>query len=378
MKTKIAIALLIVLAVGGGLAAIKVSQIKTLIAAGASFAPPPEAISSAEPRVEQWQSTLSAIGTITAAQGVTITPDIPGTIREIAFESGAEVETGALLVRLDTSTEEAQLNAIEAQVELARVNLERITTLRKENMISQAELDAAMATLRQNQANGEAIRATIEKKMLRAPFTGRLGIRQVNLGEFLDAGKAVVSLQSLAPIYANFSLPQQELSRLKAGMDVRLKTDAFPDRDFSGKLSAINPALNESTRAIGLQATFENAELLLRPGMFARIEVLLPEQKEVLVIPATAVLSAPYGDSVYIIESRPKTNAPAGETELAVRQQFIRTGPARGDFVAVETGLKPGERVVSAGAFKLRNGMVVVENNDLKPEASSTPKPSDS
>ena len=200
MKAKITLGIVIVLAVVGGLGGIKMMQFKALMAAGKSFVPPPESVSSFVARQEKWQGTLSAIGSITAVQGVTITPEIAGTISEIAFESGAVVAKGDLLLRLDTSSEEAQLRAIEAQVELARLNLERERSLRSQNMISQSELDTAEATLKQNQANADAIRATIEKKTIRAPFAGRLGIRQVNLGQYLDTGKPLVSLQSLAPI----------------------------------------------------------------------------------------------------------------------------------------------------------------------------------
>jgi membrane fusion protein (multidrug efflux system) len=243
-------------------------------------------------------------------------------------------------------------------------------------MIPQSELDTAEATLKQTKANADGVRATIEKKTLRAPFAGRLGIRLVNLGQYLEAGKPIVSLQSLAPIYADFSLPQQELARLKTGMRVRVTTDAYPDRRFDGTLTALNPDLDPSTRSVGLQATFENPDQLLRPGMFARVEVLLPEEQNVLVIPATSVLSAPYGDSVYVIEPKPAgTNGAPG---LTVRQQIIRTGRARGDFLAVESGLKSGDRIVSSGIFKLRNGMAVVENNELAPKNNLAPRPSDS
>ena len=376
MIRKILLAVFIVLLVLGGLAGVKALQIKKLIADGKSFAPPPESVSSALVREEKWQDTLTSIGSVVAVQGVTVSPEIPGIIREISFESGAVVSQGDLLVRLDTSLEEAQLRALQAQEELAQLNLTRERTLRSQNMVSQAELDAAESTLKQTQGNADAIRATIQKKTIRAPFAGRLGIRLVNLGQYIDTGKPIVSLQSLTPIYADFSLPQQELARLKTGMRVRVTTDTYPDRQFEGTLTAINPDLDPSTRSVGLQATFANPDQLLRPGMFARAEVLLPEEQPVLVIPATAVLSATYGDSVYVIESKPgKDN---GKPQLVVRQQFIRTGGARGDFVSVESGLKVGERIVSAGIFKLRNGMAVIESNELAPKSDLAPRPSDS
>jgi membrane fusion protein (multidrug efflux system) len=376
MKSKIGVAILLVLLVVGALAGVKVLQIGQLMAAGKSFTQPPESISSAEVRQEDWQSAFTAIGSVTAMQGVTIAPELAGTITEIAFEPGAVVNKGDLLVRLDTSAEVAQLRALEAQVELARLNLERERTLRSQDLISQSELDGAEATLKQNQASADAIKASIDKKTIRAPFSGRLGIRLANLGQFLDVGKPIVSLQSLSPIYADFSLPQQDLAQLKTGLKVRLTIDAFPDKAFEGSLTAINPDLDATTRSVGLQATFENTDQLLRPGMFARVEVLLPEQKSVLVIPITSILSAPYGDSVYVIEPAPaKDGAPPG---LTVRQQFVKVGRARGDFIAVESGLKVGDRVVSSGVFKLRNGMPVVENNKITPKSSDVPHPADS
>jgi len=373
---RIAIAVFLVLLVVGGLAGVKILQFRKLIAAGKSYAPPPESVSSAPVREEKWQGTLSAIGSITAAQGVTVTPEIAGTVREIAFESGAVVAKGDLLVRLDTSSEEAHLRALEAQEELARLNLARDRSLCDQKMISQSQLDDTESTLKQTQGNADAVRATIAKKTIRAPFAGRLGLRLVNLGQYLDAGKPIVSLQSLTPVYADFSLPQQVLARLKTGMTVRVTTDAYPGREFDGALFAINPDLDPQTRSVGLRAAFDNPDQSLRPGMFVRVEVLLPEQEPVLAIPATAVLSAPYGDSVYVIEPKPgSTNA---QPALVVRQQFIRTGRARGDFVSVESGLKPGQRVVSSGIFKLRNGMSVIENNDLAPKVDLAPRPADS
>jgi len=244
--------------------------------------------------------------------------------------------------------------------------------LRTNNTVSQSELDAVEATLKQEQGNADTIRATIEKKTIRAPFAGQLGIRLVNLGELLDVGKPIVSLQALSPVFADFSLPQQELARLKTGLAVRVSSDTYPDQHFDGTLTAINPDLDSTTRSVRLQATFENAEKQLHPGMFVRVEVIFPEEQTVLAVPATAILSAPYGDSVYVIESN-RTNS-----TLVARQQFVRTGRSRGDFISVETGLKAGDRVVSAGIFKLRNGMPVQENNNLAPKAVEKPSPSDS
>lgn len=374
MKLRIAAAIVLVVLVVGALAGIKTMQIRKMIAGGKAMPRQTETVSTVVARQDTWPNTLGAIASITAVRGVTVTPDIPGTVVEIAFESGATVKEGDLLVRLDVSSETAQLAAVQAQVELSRVNLERVATLRKEKMVSQSDLDTAEATLKQTQANAEAIRATINKKTIRAPFAGKLGIRQINLGEYLDTGKAIVSLQSLSPVYAGFTLPQQEIAKLKPGLSVRLTTDAYPGQEFEGTLSALNPDLNAQTRSVTVQATFENKEQLLRPGMFARAEVVLPQETQVLAIPATAILSSPYGDSVYIVKEETDTNG----TYLAASQQFVRTGRARGDFVSVESGLKSGDKIVKDGVFKLRNKAAIKENNEMAPKASETPTPADS
>jgi membrane fusion protein, multidrug efflux system len=374
MMRKIIAAVALVLLVAGALVGIKALQIKTLAAAAKSFAPPPEAVAVATVHQEQWQGTLTAIGSITAVQGVTITPEIAGIVAEISFESGAVVAKGDPMVRLDTSSEEAQLRAVEAQLDLARLNLEREKSLRKENMVSQADLDTADATMKQTQANADTIRATIAKKTIRAPFAGRLGIRQVNLGQFVDVGKPIVWLQTVNPVYADFALPQQEMAQLTNGLPARLQIDAYPDRPFKGVLTAVNPGLDQVTRSVGLRATFENPDQLLRPGMFVRVELLLPEHQDVLVVPATSVQRAPSGDSVYVVEA----DGAEGKGGLKVRQQLVKLGQERGDFISIQTGLNKGDRVVSAGQFKLRAGMAVVEENSVVPKAAEAPRPSDS
>ncbi len=372
MKRKLIVGLIIVVAVAGGLGLVKALQIKKLIAS--QMTPPPETIAIATASQEKWQETLPAIGSVVAAQGVTVAPEIAGTITEIAFESGAHVSKGDLLVKLDTSSEDAQLRAAEAQVQLAKLNEDRARTLRADKTVSQAELDQAEETLLQMQANADTIHATIEKKTIRAPFDGQLGIRLVNLGEQLDVGKGIVSLQSLSPVYVDFSLPQQELSQLQTGLVVRVTSDAYPGQKFDGELMAINPDLNAVTRSIQLRARVANTEKRLRPGMFVRAEVELSGNQEVLVIPSTAVLSAPYGDAVYLVQSQ-TTN---GVTSLIAQQKFIRTGRAHGDFVSVESGLQAGDRVVSAGLFKLHNGSSVQEGGTNTPPVSLTPNPPNS
>ena len=278
---------------------------------------------------------------------------------------------GDVLLRLDTSTEEAQLRAAEAQADLMKVTAERTRKLQADNTSSQSELDQAEAGLKQADANADNIRALIAKKTIRAPFTGQLGIRLVNLGEQLAVGKGIVSLQALSPVFADFTLPQQDLEKISSGLSVRVTSDTFPDKDFQGEITAINPDLDAATRSVRGRAKFANTDKLLRPGMFVRAEVKLPGDQQVLVIPATALLSAPYGDSVFVIEP----SVTEGKTNLIVQQKFVRTGRMQGDFVSVESGLKAGDKVVSAGLFKLRNGMAVVENNEIVPKTSNTPTP---
>jgi len=345
-----------------------------MIAFGKSFVPPPETISSAVAHEEKWRDTLTAVGSIDPQNGVTLASEVAGTVAEIAVADGSVVEKGDLLLRLDTSSEEAQLRAAEAQTELSRLNAERTRSLHSDNTVSQSELDQAEATLKQNQANADVIRAAIEKKTIRAPFAGRLGIWQVNVGASLDARRALVSLQSLTPVYADFSLPQQNLSQLKTGQAVQVTCDAYPGQKFDGVLTAINPDLDAATRSVPLRATFDNTNQLLRPGMFVRVEVVLPEEKPVLAIPSTAVLSAPFGDSVFVITPQ----IASGVTNLVVQQKFIRTGRTHGDFISVESGLNAGDRVVSAGIFKLRNGVSVQENNEGSPKPSLSPNPPNS
>jgi len=374
MKLKVVLAVIVVVVVLAVVGGVKALQIGTLIKAGKAFHPPPETVSSAVARTDKWQATINAVGSVTAAQGVNVTAELSGTVRELAFESGALVAKGDLLIRLDTTTEEAQLRSLEATAALTKLNVERNRALFADKTISAEVLQTSEAQFQQATADADATRAIIAKKTLRAPFAGRLGIRQVNLGEYIEAGKTIiVSLQSLDSVYAEFSLPQQELSKLKPGLSVRLTSDTYPGKQFDGVLTSLNPDLDATTRAIRLQATFENKDYLLRPGMFVRTEVLLPGDQEVLIIPTPSVLSAPYGDSVYVISS--STN---GDKGLVVRQQFIRTGRAKGDYVSVEAGLKAGDKIASSGLFKLRNGANVVENNELTPKPEQSPKPGNS
>jgi membrane fusion protein, multidrug efflux system len=332
-------------------------------------------VTSAVAKEEDWAPILSSVGSISPVQGALVSAELAGVVSRIGFENGAAAKKGDLLVQLDASAEEAQLHSSEADLELARADLERSRDLATRKVVSKAELDAAESKFKQKSASVDQMRSMITKKTVRAPFDGQLGIRQVNVGQMIDAGQQVVALQSLDPVFADFALPQQYLAQLSAGLDVRVTTDAAPGRVFTGKLSAVNSMVDVATRNVTLQATLENQDHALRPGMFAKIDVVLPQKQRSLVIPGTAVSYAPFGDSVYVIEQKkdPKT----GEESQTIRQQFVRIGETRGDFVSVTTGLKAGETIVSTGVFKLRNGMAVTINNDLAPKLEEKPNPAD-
>ena len=348
-------------------------QFAVMAAEGARAVPPPEVVTASPVRPEVWETTLTATGSVVTMQGVTLGAELGGKVDKINFESGATVAAGDLLVQLDTVAEEAQLRSAEASVALARINFERARELRAQSTIAQAELDAADAQFKQMVAQADNIHAVIAKKTIRAPFGGRLGLRLVNLGQILKEGDPIVSLQTLDPVYVNFSLPQQQLAAVAPGAVVRVSTDAAPGQAFEGRVTAMNPDVDFATRSVRVQATLPNPGENLRPGMFADVEVVLPEHEKVLVIPATAVLYAPYGDSVFVVDE--KKNARSGRMEKVLRQQFIRLGGARGDFVTVISSLNPGDTVVTSGVFKLRPGMAVVVDNKLAPDAQLAPKP---
>ena len=376
MKKAFFLTLLGLIILVGALAGIKGLQIKTMIAQGKQFKAPPETVTSATAKPQSWETLLTSVGSLEAVQGVEVTAEMTGKAVQIAFEPGSRVSAGDLLVQQDISAETAQLRAAEATAELARINFERAGKLLPDKVISQSDYDNARAQLTQSLANADNIRAIIAKKTIRAPFSGRLGLRMINLGQILKEGQTIVSLQSLNPIFVNFLLPQQQLGQIRAGFEVRVTSDALPGKVITGKITAINPEVDPSTRNIRVQATVVNPDEQLRPGMYAHVAVVLPARLDVLAIPATAVLYAPYSDSVFIIEEKKSENgAPPGKT---VRQQFIRLGEKRGDFIAVTSGLKADETVVSTGVFKLRNGQSVVVDNKLAPQFKLAPEPAES
>jgi len=358
-----------------GLGFVKFRQIQTAIAQGAAFQPPPEAVTTIVAHQEEWSATLSSIGTVAAVQGVTVSADLPGTVDRIGFESGTAVREGEVLALLDTRQEQAQLTAAEAQRDLARLNFDRMQGLLNERVISQSEFDRATAEQRQADARVGEIRAAIARKTIRAPFSGVLGLRRVNLGQYLSGGDALVTLQSLNPIYVNFGVPQQSTGQMRVGRTVRITSDSLPGVEFSGRVTAIDSVVDEATRNIQVQATLANPGGQLRPGMFVQAAAGLGTGATIVALPTSAISYAPFGDSVFVVTD---LKSPSGQSYRGVRQQFVKLGSARGDQIAVTSGVKPGDEVVTSGLFKLRNGAAVVVNNKVRPTNNPKPKPENS
>jgi membrane fusion protein (multidrug efflux system) len=367
MKKRIVITIIGLILLIAVLAAVKALQIGTMIDKGKKFIPPAETVTTTAVTSDTWETALTAVGTLNAVQGVVVSAELSGKVVKILFEAGTAVRKGDVLLRQDTTSEEAQLPGALSQVNLTRANLKRADQLLKDGIISQADHDISVSNAAQAQAQIDTIQATIAKKTVRAPFSGRLGIRQVNLGQILREGDPIVTLQALDPIYVDFSLPQQKLSQVRLGLPLRVTGDALPGETIMGKITAISPQVDAETRNIKLQGTVANRAEKLRPGMFVTVAVGLTALQKVLSIPATSVLYAPYRDSVFVVEE--------GKNGKSLRQQFVRLGDKRGDFVEITEGLKSGETVVSTGVFKLRNGQAVVIDNKLVPDFKQAPKP---
>jgi membrane fusion protein (multidrug efflux system) len=374
MAKRMILMLALVAIVVAGLGFTKYRQIQTAVHASA-FQPPPEAVTTVVARQEKWPTTLNVIGTMQAVQGVTVSADLPGTVDRIAFESGNSVKAGDVLVELDTRQERAQLAAAEAQHDLAIVNFNRTQELVKQGVIARLEFDNVTAQQKSTEAQVGEIRATIARKTIRAPFTGILGIRQVNLGQYLSAGEAIVPLQSLDPIYVNFGVPQDAAAKIRVGSMLRVTSNDAANMEFSGRVTAIDAVESEATRNIQVQATLANLRGRLRPGMFVQVAAVTGADRPVIALPTTAINYAPYGNSVYVVSDM---KDPSGKTYRGVRQQFVKLEGSRGDQVAVVSGVNPGDEVVSSGVFKLRNGAAVQVNNKVQPENSPAPKPEDS
>lgn len=375
MKKTIFFTIIGLIVVFGALAGIKALQIKAMIAQGTKFAMPPEVVTAARVEPATWEATISAVGSLDAVQGVQVTAEMSGKVVRIDFKAGEHVKAGDLLVQQDIAVESAQLKSAEAQRVLARSNFARAKTLLPNNAIARSDYDNAEAKLSEAQAQVENIRALIARKTIRAPFAGRLGIRQINLGQIINGGDAIVSLQTLDPVFVNFYIPQHQLAQVRPGLEVRVISDALPGEVLSGKITSIDPEVDVTTRNIRIQAVLANPGERLRAGMFTNLSVVLPKTEEFLTIPATAVLYAPYSDSVFVIEE--KKDDSGGKAGQKVRQQFVSLGEKRGDFVVVKKGLNAGDSIVSTGAFKLRNGQDVIIDNKLAPEFKLNPQPAE-
>lgn len=360
--------LVAVLAIGA-LAGVKMLQFSSLAAGQAKQVVPPQMVNAIEVREQEWHPHVAAVGSVVAVQGTTVSTEAEGVIREIKFDAGAIVKKGDVLLQLDVDVEQAQLRSAEAAAELARLSLDRAKELHANHTISQAEFDTASANAKQTGAQVENLRAVIAKKAIQAPFAGHLGIRQISVGQFLNKGSPVVSLQALDPVYVEFSLPQQRVGDVAKGLTVLVTTDAYKDAKFQGKITSFNSNVDTATRSVRVQATLTNSDNRLKPGMFVSVDMVLPRSEKVRLIPASAVLPAPYGDSIYLIEE-----APDGSKQLVARQQFVHLGERRGDFVVVTDGVKVGDRVVSTAPFRLRPKMPVIIDNKLAPEFSLEPK----
>jgi membrane fusion protein (multidrug efflux system) len=370
MSKRILLTVLVAFGVLGAIFGYKYYQLRQAKAALAARKPAPAAVTTAKTARQQWALTLGSVGTLQSYQGITVRSEIEGRIVNVPFESGARVKAGDVLIEMDTATEAAQLRSYEATARLAELNLQRARELRETSANTQADLDASEAASLQARANIEATKATLAKKRIIAPFDGRIGIRQVSIGQFLNKGDALATLEAVDPIYADFALPQQNIAQVAVGLPVKVTVDAFPGRQFDGKIEAIDPRITDTTRNLRLRATIANGDETLHPGMFARVDVVLPGDNSVIVLPATAVVYSPYGDSVYVVATKD------GATVAA--QRWVKVGPKRGDFISILDGLEENEEVVTIGQSKLRPGSLLKVNNQVVPESSLTPKPAES
>jgi membrane fusion protein (multidrug efflux system) len=341
---------------------------------------PPVSVATFDARAEQWSGRLEAVGTLAAVNGTDVTTEAGGVVQKIAFEAGQPVSAGTLLVELNSAAELASLEALEASAKLATVQAERWRTLGADRLVSQAEVEERATQAATAHAQAESQRALIAQKRIRAPFDGELGIRRVNLGQYVAPGDPIVSLQSLDPVFLDFTLPEQELGQVREGMTVRARVDSLDGREFAGTVTAIEPAVDPATRNFRVQATLDNPERLLRPGSFARVQFEVGQDEDVVVIPQTAVAFNPYGNVVYLVVPAPEGEAATAQDEaegpnLIARQRFVTTGRTRGDMIEVTRGLEPGETVVNGGLLRLRNDAAVVVNNEVQPSADEDPQP---
>ena len=365
----------------GGLTVVKVRQVSALTKMGQDMeraGPRPEAVGTALAEESAWEGIISTVGSVVAARGVGVSTDVPGIVARIVFKSDTQVREGQALAALDTSVERAQLASARVRRDLADTTVRRSRTLLSSGAITQSQLDSDEAALMTAATDFVALKAQIDKKTVRAPFAGRIGLRLVNVGQFLSPGTPIATLEAIDAAYVEFTLPQQRVAEVKIGMPVRFTLGPAGTAPVEGTISALEPGIDPVTRAVKVRAAMPKDERM-RAGMFGNVAVVLPQRASVVTIPATAVVHAPYGDSVFVAEDR-ETDAGAlirgedGKPIKIARQQFVRLGESRGDFAAVVGGVRKGQEVVSSGAFKLRNGATIAIDNSVMPDASAAPR----
>ena len=372
MIKRMLIMLILVGAVLGGLFGFKTFVNGKIQEAMAGMANMPQTVSATKAETSDWQPKIDAVGSLRAVRGAELSLEVPGVVETISFQSGDEVKAGQVLLTLRKEDEEARLQSLEATASLAQITYDRDVKQLKAQAISQAIVDNDEANLRNARAQVAVQKAILDKKTLRAPFDGKLGLRQVDLGQFLSAGTEIATLQSLDPIFIDFLLPQQAVAQITVGEKVRAKVDAFPGRTFEGKITAINPKIDTGSRNVQVRATVSNADQKLLPGMFATVELDTGTAQRLVTLPQTAVSYNPYGSLVYIVDE--KGQGPDGKPQLAARQVFVTTGATRGDQVAILKGVSEGDTVVTSGQIKLRNGVPIVVNNSAVPTNDPAPK----
>lgn len=372
MIKRMLIMLILVGAVLGGLFGFKTFVNGKIKEAMAGMANTPQTVSATKAVTSEWQPKIDAVGSLRAVRGAELSLEVPGVVETITFQSGDEVKAGQVLLTLRKEDEEARLQSLEATASLAQITYDRDVKQLKAQAISQAIVDNDEANLRNARAQVAVQKAILDKKTLRAPFDGKLGLRQVDLGQFLAAGTMIATLQSLDPIFVDFLLPQQAVAQIAVGNKVRARIDAFPDRTFEGEITAINPKIETGSRNVQVRATLPNVDQKLLPGMFATVELDTGAAQRLVTLPQTAVSYNPYGSLVYIVDE--KGQGPDGKSQLSARQVFVTTGATRGDQVAILKGVSEGDTVVTSGQIKLRNGVPIVVNNSAVPTNDPAPK----
>ncbi len=358
----------IVLAGIFGFQAFKAVMIKKFMSA---LSNPPQTVSTLKAVTSAWQPTIEAIGSLRAVDGADLSLEVSGVVDSISFNSGDDVEQGALLLKLRSDDDEAKLESLQATAELNQITYDRDQKQFKLQAVSQATLDTDEANLKNAKAQAAQQQAILDKKSLRAPFAGHLGIRAVDLGQYLSAGTTIVTLQALDPVFVDFFVPQQSMDQIRLGQTVTVKIDAFKDQSFTGKITAVNPRVDASSRNVQIRATLGNADHKLIPGMYATIDIATGAPKNYVTLPQTAITYNPYGDTIYIVDR--KTDGADGKPQLFARQSFVTTGPTRGDQVAVLKGINDGDEVVTAGQLKLRNGSPILIDNSITPANDAAP-----